>query len=249
MHCCIPGCTNTSKKYSKSNGVKFYYFPRKSIHMPWLREKRQKWINAVKKHMKHSNNWLPSKNTTICSAYFIGNKKSENPTHPSYVPTIFQGEENNPQNQVRKLQRFKRHKRRMHQANIEKLNIVQNSSQEFIAESDVISKKLAKRSFSCQCDDLLMRDQTYDTTYLFCNLANLNGICTAEIQVNIVSTMLVNKSCEANIPVASKVMKDFSCDPLDQQFTDVGLPGIPWHNFIKNRRKFHNFNRCEYFSV
>lgn len=38
MHCCIPGCTNSSKQ---NNGVKFYYFPRKSIHMPWLCEKRQ----------------------------------------------------------------------------------------------------------------------------------------------------------------------------------------------------------------
>ncbi|KAJ8720628.1 hypothetical protein PYW08_006093 [Mythimna loreyi] len=55
--------------------------------MPWLRDKRIKWINAVVKHTKHPNNWLPSKNTTICSAHFIGNKKSENPLHLSVSMT------------------------------------------------------------------------------------------------------------------------------------------------------------------
>ncbi|PZC70658.1 hypothetical protein B5X24_HaOG215316 [Helicoverpa armigera] len=64
---------------------------------------------------RHPNKWLPSKSTTVCSAHFIGNKKSENPLHPSYLPTIFPGEENI-KNLDQKIERFARHQHRMQRA-------------------------------------------------------------------------------------------------------------------------------------
>ncbi|KAJ0170277.1 hypothetical protein K1T71_014205 [Dendrolimus kikuchii] len=49
--CCVSGCTTTSKRdKQKLNGIKFYCFPIESTHMPWLVEKRQMWINAVRNH-------------------------------------------------------------------------------------------------------------------------------------------------------------------------------------------------------
>ncbi|XP_063834886.1 uncharacterized protein LOC135084075 [Ostrinia nubilalis] len=96
MNCCISGCINKSRTpLNKSKGVKFYYFPKNNIYKPWICEKRQQWIKAVKKHTKCPKNWLPTESTRICSEHFIGNKKSDNAKHPSYVPTIFPGAENN----------------------------------------------------------------------------------------------------------------------------------------------------------
>lgn len=33
--------------------------------------------------------WLPKSHNRICSTHFIGNKKSNDPQSPSYVPSIF----------------------------------------------------------------------------------------------------------------------------------------------------------------
>lgn len=64
---------------------------------------------------RHSNNWLPSAVGTICSAHFIGNKKSENSLHPAYVPTIFPGKEII-KTLDQKFERSERHQRRMQRA-------------------------------------------------------------------------------------------------------------------------------------
>ncbi|XP_050513293.1 uncharacterized protein LOC126888895 isoform X2 [Diabrotica virgifera virgifera] len=38
---------------------------------------------------KNGSNWTPKDSDKICGAHFIGNKISKDPSHPSYVPTIF----------------------------------------------------------------------------------------------------------------------------------------------------------------
>ena len=71
--CCAIGCYN---KYSKG-GVSFYRFPTD-------REKRNKWISAVKR-----KDWEPNEYTWLCSAHFISGVKSNDPLSPDYVPSIF----------------------------------------------------------------------------------------------------------------------------------------------------------------
>ncbi len=69
--CCAVGCAN---RYSKGC---FYRFPEDS-------EKRRRWIAAVDR-----KNWEPNMYTWICSVHFAGGKKSNDPTSPAYVPTMF----------------------------------------------------------------------------------------------------------------------------------------------------------------
>ena len=73
-NCCVVGCYNVFKKNS---GIQFYRFPTN-------REKRSKWIAAVK-----HDDWVPNDNTWICSTHFVTGKRSDNPLAPNYIPMLF----------------------------------------------------------------------------------------------------------------------------------------------------------------
>ena len=73
--CCAIGCYKYNK-YSKG-GVSFYRFPTD-------KERRNKWISAVKR-----KDWEPNEYTWLCSAHFISGVKSNDPLSPDYVPSIF----------------------------------------------------------------------------------------------------------------------------------------------------------------
>lgn len=111
---------------------------------------------------------------------------------------------------VKQLERFERHRRT---AKLLEINKVKNSL-EFSTQVNVQPENLAKRSVGCQSDDLLRGDQICNT-HLFCSLINMNGVCTAEIQTNMISKKCADKSCEANIPTTVEVKQEFNCDPLD----------------------------------
>ncbi|KAK8768629.1 hypothetical protein V5799_014904 [Amblyomma americanum] len=81
-NCCVVGCNS---KYSNSPGVKFFSFPSR----PWERERRQRWIQLVRRQNEDGTGWLPSKNSRICSKHFVGNVKANEVGHPSYHPSIF----------------------------------------------------------------------------------------------------------------------------------------------------------------
>ncbi|KAK8759106.1 hypothetical protein V5799_003262 [Amblyomma americanum] len=81
-NCCVVGCNS---KYSNSPGVKFFSFPSR----PWERERRQRWIQLVRRQNEDGTGWLPSNNSRICSKHFVGNVKANEVGHPSYHPSIF----------------------------------------------------------------------------------------------------------------------------------------------------------------
>nr|XP_023698430.1 THAP domain-containing protein 2-like [Paramormyrops kingsleyae] len=72
--CCATDCTN---RYSKKSELSFYRLPKN-------KERRIKWITAMRR-----NNWNPGSETWICGFHFVSGKKSDDPLHPDYVPSIF----------------------------------------------------------------------------------------------------------------------------------------------------------------
>ena len=72
--CCAFGCYN---KFAKDSGISFYRFPTD-------KERRSKWISAVKR-----KDWEPNEHTWLCSAHFVSGKKSNDPLSPDYIPSVF----------------------------------------------------------------------------------------------------------------------------------------------------------------
>ena len=72
--CCAVGFAN---RYFKGCGLKFYRFPTDP-------ERRMRWVAAVDR-----KNWTPTEYSWLCSARFIRGVKSNDPTCPDYVPSVF----------------------------------------------------------------------------------------------------------------------------------------------------------------
>ena len=72
--CCAPRYENC---WSKTSSLAFYRFPAN-------KERRALWIAAVKRE-----SWEATKHSVLCSAHFIGGRKSKNPLSPTYVPSVF----------------------------------------------------------------------------------------------------------------------------------------------------------------
>ncbi|XP_070383549.1 uncharacterized protein [Dermacentor albipictus] len=81
-YCCVFDCHNQE---GVDSSVTFYSFPTRSYET----ERRQRWIQAVRRVEPDGRPWQPNANTRICSRHFFGNAKSNRMSHPSYVPTIF----------------------------------------------------------------------------------------------------------------------------------------------------------------
>ena len=100
VSCCAFGCSN---RYGQKKGLGFYRFP------TLLQDRRQKWIQAVKRE-----NWTPSNHSRICGSHFVSGitilapcsnyivgkliymhvlvsigKPVNRANHVDYVPTIF----------------------------------------------------------------------------------------------------------------------------------------------------------------
>ncbi|XP_064463425.1 peroxynitrite isomerase THAP4-like [Ornithodoros turicata] len=84
QYCCVVGCNN-SYRNSKGKDIKFYSFPSK----PYEKNRRQRWISAVRRVNPDGTKWMPTKNSIICSVHFVGNRRREEMNHPAYVPTLF----------------------------------------------------------------------------------------------------------------------------------------------------------------
>src|SRR5258705_13397403 len=52
--------------------------------------------------------WVPTTYTKICSAHFIGEKKSEHPLHPGYIPSVFPNARTDVSHKTKHLRRFHR---------------------------------------------------------------------------------------------------------------------------------------------
>lgn len=81
-YCCIFEC---HQREGADENVKFYRFPSK----PYERDRRRRWIHAVRRVNPDEEAWKPMQNTRICSLHFVGNQKSNIEKHPAYTPTLF----------------------------------------------------------------------------------------------------------------------------------------------------------------
>lgn len=171
---------------------------------------------------------------------------------PSFIPTIFPvGESKKKLDEKRRRlekQRKVRQQRRLRQTESIEVNSSEHSSPEHSANhiskpelievevgsfENSIVELIAKHSFQpekppegsigCQTDDSSNDYQTI--SYFFCNLTNLNGVCTAEVQVNIVPKLMADKSCESNIPTDIKIKQEL-CDPLKEHSEMMLCPGF-----------------------
>ncbi|XP_048000533.1 uncharacterized protein LOC125237470 [Leguminivora glycinivorella] len=81
--CCVVSCENTSY----NTNCAFYKFPQAY----WKMDQRTKWIEAVRKINTGTDEaqWNPRNHDHICSAHFVGGKKTTVLKSPSYIPTIF----------------------------------------------------------------------------------------------------------------------------------------------------------------
>ncbi|XP_057339422.1 uncharacterized protein LOC130676931 [Microplitis mediator] len=79
--CCVVNCKNTGR----NSNCKFYTFPTAS----WKLDKRKKWISAVRRKNPDGSPWKPKPTDCICSDHFVGGRKAEEESSPSYIPTIF----------------------------------------------------------------------------------------------------------------------------------------------------------------
>ena len=86
------GCTNRHKRA----GLSYHRFPKDKI-------RRDQWIAAVKREK-----WTPTEGSRLCGAHFKEGKPSSDKNHPYYIPTIFVFKKNNPEKDLKKLQRYKR---------------------------------------------------------------------------------------------------------------------------------------------
>uniref|UniRef100_A0A3Q3N1Z7 THAP domain-containing protein 4-like n=1 Tax=Labrus bergylta TaxID=56723 RepID=A0A3Q3N1Z7_9LABR len=73
--CCVLSCKNT---FTKDSDLSFQRIPRDP-------EARRKWLSAIRR-----NNWNPGEDTWICGCHFVSGKRSYDPRHPDFVPSLFQ---------------------------------------------------------------------------------------------------------------------------------------------------------------
>ena len=76
VSCCVVGCT---KRFKKGDGIKFHIFPQ-------TKPRRTMWINAVKRI--DVNTGKNGFHLSVCSQHFISGKKTDDPNHPDYVPSV-----------------------------------------------------------------------------------------------------------------------------------------------------------------
>lgn len=77
--CCVPNCTNR-RKTGEEGG--FYKIPNKKH--PVLRER---WLTAIGR-IEWSEELI--KNAKVCHLHFVSGKKSRDPSHPDWVPSVFE---------------------------------------------------------------------------------------------------------------------------------------------------------------
>ncbi|CAN7946518.1 unnamed protein product [Ixodes hexagonus] len=80
-YCCVKDCHNNDGTPS----MRLFRFP----SQPWDKERRQRWIAAVRRVNTDGSQWMPNDGSRICSEHFVNNDKSNIANHPAYCPTLF----------------------------------------------------------------------------------------------------------------------------------------------------------------
>ncbi|CAN7940141.1 unnamed protein product [Ixodes hexagonus] len=80
-YCCVKDCHNNDGTPT----VRLFRFP----SQPWDKERRQRWVAAVRRVNTDGSQWTPNDGSRICSEHFVNNDKSNIASHPAYCPTLF----------------------------------------------------------------------------------------------------------------------------------------------------------------
>ncbi|XP_050437429.1 uncharacterized protein LOC126843746 [Adelges cooleyi] len=191
--CCVVRCNNN---YKNTSNVKFYNFPNR----PHERELKQKWVTAVNRAAKDGQLWYPKSYTVICSEHFVGNQRSKHPDSPSYIPTVFPG--NNKQQIVDAQQQIARYERKMKR---------QKNVKSMLNTSEPVGIKILE-TFSCQTADLC-RTVVSQVLFDFSDAKEFIFECNFNKSNNNVGT-------QANIPISCNIFKtsktkskDAACGP------------------------------------
>ncbi|KAA0723063.1 hypothetical protein E1301_Tti005181 [Triplophysa tibetana] len=130
--CCAIDCKN---RFIKNSQLSFYRLPK-------AREKRCKWIAAIRRR-----NWNPETETWICASHFVSGKKSDDPLHPDFVPSVFSFTSMADQHRaVRNLERYLRSKDASEKkiAATALLNLGQTLASKVKVQTDEIPVSMAK---------------------------------------------------------------------------------------------------------
>lgn len=122
---------------------------------------------------------MPTKRSRICSRHFVNNKKSEHPSSPSFVPTIFQD-----RNQSDGKSASSRFDRLLKRQKTERVDIATKSKRIKTAQQDASTEDVQNAT----CDvgtqvDFLPRYNDYNI--FICNRVEYNNFCTAETQADL----------------------------------------------------------------
>lgn len=101
--CVAPYCHNSFER-DGHRGIRFFRFPRHD------RELALRWRQRINRLGPDGQLWQPAYKDTLCSAHFVTGKKSRNPQHVDYVPSLFSSDDrekrvNATQRLVRRLKR------------------------------------------------------------------------------------------------------------------------------------------------
>ena len=143
--CCVVNCSNREG----TDSLTFYRFPERN------QDQKQKWVSAVKRINPDGSSWCPNISSRICSAHFLGGKKSFAQNDPSYVPTIFPTSHKR-ESTFQDKDRFERAKKRM------RMNEIQSkpSSVEKFAEVSTQTKE----EFSCGVTNTVFESTSVTST-------------------------------------------------------------------------------------
>lgn len=186
--------------------------------------------------------WSPKPHDKICSAHFIGGKKSEERLSPSYVPTIFptiyRKKKINESQVLARYNRFIAPRTTQISKCTTSTQVIKEVEDEFIQQPQLITDK------GCQANvfsELILNETTFT-----CNRYIYNDHCDAEIQVDIASDSRVistntSKKMDRSCCTDQKKFKDQSISTNgteffgilsikeDQQLLD--LAGVTFKNF------------------
>lgn len=77
--CVVVNCYN---RHSKHSNRSFYRFPTDV-------NRRRKWVAFVSRRNADGSSWQPSDGDRICSDHFVLKEKSDVPSDPKYVPSVY----------------------------------------------------------------------------------------------------------------------------------------------------------------
>ena len=100
--CCVVNC---NKRHSASSNVRFYRFPKDP-------DRRRRWLAFVSRRNRDGSPWMPGQGDRVCSCHFISGEKSNIPSSPDYVPTVYPDSQCVRDSEDASLVRFERAQRR-----------------------------------------------------------------------------------------------------------------------------------------